>query len=115
MCFTFLYGVLHIEIQIYLLKYYLENISENFEFLNDFEKIHNSFYQKEIEKKMCFCVQHHANLLRFLRRVFIFDNFIKNFRIADKLINVTKFGLPVYVFLTLLCSTSILFFILNVS
>lgn len=65
LAFTLLYGVLHLEVQIFLLEDFLVKISESSAFLNNSNNMYNTLYQKQIEKKLRICVRHHINLIRY--------------------------------------------------
>jgi hypothetical protein len=65
LAFVFLYLILHVQVQVFLLSEGILQISDDFKHLEDLDKIRNVLYQKTMHKKLCFYIQQHCELNRF--------------------------------------------------
>ncbi|RZC38400.1 hypothetical protein BDFB_013184, partial [Asbolus verrucosus] len=60
--YLFLYGILNIQIQIVILGEHILQISNDYDDVDEWQKLYNTAYQKEMYKRLRFCIKQHATL-----------------------------------------------------
>ncbi|RZC39407.1 hypothetical protein BDFB_008878, partial [Asbolus verrucosus] len=69
-CFILFYGILHLEIQIFLTNERILKISNDYHNLGEWKTSYGDAYQEEIYKKLCFYIKHHCILKQYITKLF---------------------------------------------
>ncbi|RZC42813.1 7tm 6 domain containing protein, partial [Asbolus verrucosus] len=69
LCYTLVYSILHMQIQIFLISEHISQISADYDEVDEWAKIHDLNYQETMYKRLRCCIKHHIALKRILRNI----------------------------------------------